>query len=118
MKTLSRRLMCPYAGVVYRDVPGYRDGYGCPVCKAISVNGHLLLDSPVVVPPSLGTDEAAYRTAKHLGERGCKKAVRWHIDDVVTDVENDRRYFICPGCDKPFVLAVGLLDSEKAKEKP
>lgn len=114
---MTRRLMCPFAGVIYRDVPGYREGYGCPVCKGISIKGHLLMTEPVVVPPSLGLDEECYRTAKHLGVNGCQKAVRWHVDDVITDIENDRRYFVCPGCDKPFVLAIGLLDTQIAREK-
>ena len=26
---------CPYDGVLYSKVPGYIEGYGCPVCKAI-----------------------------------------------------------------------------------
>lgn len=28
--------LCPYDGIAYRKVPGYMEGYGCPVCKAIS----------------------------------------------------------------------------------
>lgn len=29
-------MACPYNGVAYNQVPGYRSGYGCPVCGAIS----------------------------------------------------------------------------------
>lgn len=27
---------CPYSGVLFSNVPGYKDGYGCPVCKGLS----------------------------------------------------------------------------------
>lgn len=40
-------IACPYDGVAYRDVPGYVEGYGCPVCKAISFH-HLPVRAPNV----------------------------------------------------------------------
>jgi len=27
---------CPYAGVLFKDIPDYDPGYGCPVCKGLS----------------------------------------------------------------------------------
>lgn len=35
MNTQLAERPCPYTGVAYNRVPGYVEGYGCPVCKAI-----------------------------------------------------------------------------------
>jgi hypothetical protein len=37
---------CPYDGVQFKRVPGYEEGYGCPVCKGLSY--HLLLEEDTV----------------------------------------------------------------------
>jgi hypothetical protein len=29
------KIPCPYNGVAYKHVPGYVEGYGCPVCGGI-----------------------------------------------------------------------------------
>ena len=29
---------CPWDGVAYREVPGYCEGYGCPVCKGLGTH--------------------------------------------------------------------------------
>lgn len=37
------KLRCPYNMIPFRNVPGYEQGYGCPVCKSITFY-HLELD--------------------------------------------------------------------------
>ncbi len=32
---LNGEIHCPYDNITYNHVPGYVEGYGCPVCKAI-----------------------------------------------------------------------------------
>lgn len=36
IRPYDQTLPCPYEGVFYKDVPGYGEGCGCPVCKGIS----------------------------------------------------------------------------------
>ena len=38
---------CPYDNVFYWEIPGYIEGYGCPVCKAIGPY-HLPIDDEEV----------------------------------------------------------------------
>jgi hypothetical protein len=35
---------CPYDGVPFEEVPGYVSGYGCPICKGLSV--HVGVEAP------------------------------------------------------------------------
>jgi len=39
-------MKCPYFGIEYSKVPGYRSGYGCPVCGAISWS-HVDISEPI-----------------------------------------------------------------------
>ncbi len=36
---------CPFTNYTYCNVPGYQDGYGCPVCGGISIHGHVPVDA-------------------------------------------------------------------------
>jgi len=36
--------MCPALGRLFKDVPGYEPGYGCPICKGLSY--HLPVEEP------------------------------------------------------------------------
>lgn len=41
---------CPWSGVAYSCVPGYVEGRGCPVCKAIG-SDHLPVPNVIPCPP-------------------------------------------------------------------
>lgn len=36
IELLEGTRMCPHEGAKFKDVPGYVEGYGCPVCKGLS----------------------------------------------------------------------------------
>lgn len=38
----SVRSKCPFDGVNYHEIPGYKTGFGCPVCKGGGI-GHLTI---------------------------------------------------------------------------
>ena len=46
----EKKQMCPHDGVSFEKIPGYVEGYGCPVCKGLS--NHLEMD---VCPKCNGT---------------------------------------------------------------
>jgi len=32
---VEKKTKCPYDGTAYKEIPGYVDGYGCPVCGGL-----------------------------------------------------------------------------------
>lgn len=50
-------VLCLYDGIAYEDIPGYIDGYGCPICKGSSFY-HL----PILKEEITNKDNTNYET--------------------------------------------------------